>query len=132
MPLNSEVRSVLDRCEKTASWYGIQISSLAQRNHLHDTPLHTVCTWGELGAVRHLVDAGADIDAQGDRGCTPLFNAVIGDSADVVNFLLGRGADASIRSVDGRSVLDYAKNTRSPKSIIEALQRASASRKKGR
>jgi hypothetical protein len=46
MQLSSETRAVLARCEKTASWYGIRISSVDQRNHLNDTPLHTVCSWG--------------------------------------------------------------------------------------
>jgi uncharacterized protein len=126
MSLNDEVRAVLARCEKTASWYGIRVSTLAQRNHLQDTPLHTVCTWGELEPVKLLVDAGADVNARGDKGCTPLFNAVMGENADVVTFLLSRGANAAIRSPELGSVLDYARSTSSEQEIVKALQKASA------
>ena len=127
--LTKEARAVLDRCERTAAWYGVEISRLDQRNYLDDTPLHTTCSWGEAGPVRVLLDAGAKVNARGDRGCTPLFNAVIGESADVVKLLLERGADVSIRSSDGRAVIDYALNTRAPKAVVEALQRASKSRR---
>ncbi len=124
--MTNDLRAVLNLCEKTASWYGIEISGLDQRNHLNDTPLHTVCTWGDLDAVRCLVDAGAAVNATGDQGCTPLFNAVMGENVDVVEFLLQRGADVSIRSAELRSVLDYARNTRAPKAIVEALRRATS------
>jgi len=128
IPLTKEVRAVLARCESTAAWYDIEISSLDQRNLLDDTPLHTACSWGEVEPVRMLLDAGAKVNARGDRGCTPLFNAVIGESAEVVNLLLQRGADVSIRSSDGRAVLDYALNTRAPNAVVEVLRRAAKSR----
>ena len=122
--LPKKARAVLDQCEKTAAWFGIEISSLDQRNHLGDTPLHTVCSWGEVDPVRVLLDAGAKVNERGDRGCTPLFNAVIGESAGVVNQLLERGADPAIRSSDGVAVLKYAVNTRAPKAVVEALRKA--------
>src|SRR3954464_14669843 len=38
-----------------------------------DTPLHFASVWGDLGAVELLLEGGADPDAAGDLGCTPLY-----------------------------------------------------------
>jgi len=118
---NTKIQQILARCEETASWFGIEITDLHQRNHLGDTPLHTVCTWGDTESVKELLRNGADPNALGDRGCTPLFNAVMGESAEVVQTLLDAGSDPRIRSVDGRLVVDYAKNVGSPPDVLKAL-----------
>src|ERR1700722_18974385 len=110
----TSVRDILDQCEQTASWGGTAITSLDQRNDLNDTPLHTVCSWGEVNSVKRLIAAGANVNAKGDRGCTPLFNAVVGRSAEVVKALLDAGGDASIRSSDGWLPAEYAKNVGAP------------------
>lgn len=113
---------VLLRCGKTGAWYGIPIVSLDQVNSMGDSPLHTVCSWGELESVERLVKAGAHVNARGDRGCTPLFNAVIGGNAAVVTYLRRNGADVSIRSSDGQSILDYAKAISASREVLAALR----------
>jgi ankyrin repeat protein len=125
----AKVQDILSRCEKTASWEGLKISDLSQRNSIGDTPLHTVCTWGEVESTKRLLAAGAKVNALGDRGCTPLFNAVMGGSAAVVKTLLDAGGDVSIRSADGWLLVDYAKNTRAPVEVIALLERASRVRR---
>jgi uncharacterized protein len=121
MPTRSEV---LDRCERTASWYGLSIKSLDQRNHLGDTPLHTACTWGDVHAVKTILDAGANINALGDHESVPLFNAIIGRNAEVVELLLARGAEAKIKNSLGWTPLGYAQSIGAPYSIVDHLRRA--------
>lgn len=41
-----------------------------------DTPLHIASVWGDIGALKLLLDAGADVNAKGDMGCTSLYNAI--------------------------------------------------------
>ena len=57
-----------------------------------DTPLHTACVWGDIEAVRLLLEGGADVNARGDLGCTPLYNAVSFDHVRCVALLLSAGA----------------------------------------
>jgi ankyrin repeat protein len=121
--MNKSLRNVLDLCEKTGGWFDIHITQLDQRNSLDDTPLHTVCSWGELEPVRVLVEAGADVNARGDQGARPLFNAVIGENIEVVKYLIKSGADPKIKNDWDRSVLDYAKNTSAPEGIIQVLKK---------
>ncbi len=39
-----------------------------------NTPLHCAIRDGQVSTVKMLVEAGADVNAQNDFGCTPLFN----------------------------------------------------------
>lgn len=120
----TSVEEVLRQCEKTASWYGLSISSLDQKNNLGDTPLHTVCTWGEPEAVRTLIDAGSNVNALGDMDGVPLFNAINGRSADVVKLLLTSGANPNIKNSWGDTPLQYAQKIKAPSAIVELLRRA--------
>jgi ankyrin repeat protein len=96
------LQAIIEKCEKTGAWYGEKIESIHQRNHLDDTVLHTVCSWGDANAVRLLIAAGADVNAKGDQGATPLFNAVIGMNAEVVKLLLVAGCDETVKNSYGR------------------------------
>lgn len=117
----TSIADVIRQCEKTASWYGVQITSLEARNHLGDTPLHTVCTWGDVSAVKTLLEAGANVNARGDMDGGPLFNAVISGNADVIRILLENGADRTMVNNWGITPLQYAQNINAPKKILELL-----------
>lgn len=118
------IEEVYQCCAQTGAWYGIEITNFAQRNFMKDTVLHTVCSWGDLESVKVLIAAGADVNAKGDQGATPLFNAVIGRNPEVVSFLLASHADPNIANDYKRNVLDYAKNVASPASIVSILEKA--------
>ena len=62
------------------------------------TPLHATAGFGQLGSVRVLVDAGADLDAQDSAfGFTPLHAAVEQGQTEVVRLLVDAGADLDAR-----------------------------------
>lgn len=124
------VQAIFKECEKVGAWYGIPISSIDQRNHLGDTVLHTVCTWGDADAVQTLLRAGADPNASGDQQAGPLFNAIMGKSLAVVRLLLKAGSDPTRANGYGRVPVEYARNIGAPEAIIDLL--ASTARSKRR
>ncbi|KAF4306954.1 hypothetical protein GTA08_BOTSDO06010 [Botryosphaeria dothidea] len=70
--------------------------------------LATAAAQGFLASVRRMVEGGAHVDAWGRRPGnpgTPLQNAVAGRNLDVVEYLLGAGADVNKPSVGGRTPL---------------------------
>ena len=57
-----------------------------------DTPLHVACVWGDLTAIDLLLAGGANVNARGDLGCTPIYNAVSFERIRSVARLLHAGA----------------------------------------
>ncbi len=73
-----------------------------------DSLLHVACGWGDLRAVRLLVDAGCEIDATDEMGSTPLHVAVNGRHLDIVELLVRRGAAPNVIDAFGYSPLAWA------------------------
>ena len=64
------------------------------------TPLHLAARRGEQEVLRHLLDYGADIDAQDVHGDTALSWARLAGHQKVVDLLLERGADAKVNDTE--------------------------------
>ena len=64
-----------------------------------ESPLERASSSGNVATVRHLLEAGAEVNAAG-RDTTPLGAAAYQGHVDIVTLLLERGADAS-RAVPG-------------------------------
>ena len=95
--------------------------------------LQNTAVFGDLQAVRLMLDRGADVNAFDPFGRTPLMYAAISDllPLDVVELLVERGADVNARNRHtkagdaGLTVLDIAKqNGNTP--IVEFLMKAGA------
>lgn len=116
-----KIQQIFDKLEHTPSWLGIKIESIHDKNNLDDTPLHTVCTWGDLEAIKILLEAGADINAIGDQGATPIFNAIISKNNELIVYLLSQGASKNAKIFGNRSLYDYARssNAYSKTAVIE-------------
>ncbi len=104
------IDEILSAVGATAEFLFSGVTDLHQRGSFGDTPLHVVCSWGDLDAVDTLIQAGADVNAIGELGKTPLFSAVIGESIEITKRLLAAGADPLIKDDDNRTVLDFARN----------------------
>jgi ankyrin repeat protein len=57
--------------------------------------------------VSALIDAGADVNAKGRHGETPLMLATRGNNPEVLRVLIENGADVNALDLQGRSVLAY-------------------------
>ncbi|WP_155298158.1 ankyrin repeat domain-containing protein [Deinococcus kurensis] len=79
------------------------------RNAMRVQPLHSAVAGGHGGLARALVMAGADVNATQQGEFTPLMAAAQNGDAGLVLFLRGRGADADVRTADGRRAADFAR-----------------------
>ncbi|XP_046570089.1 poly [ADP-ribose] polymerase tankyrase-2-like isoform X2 [Haliotis rubra] len=86
-----------------------------QDSDLHATPspagrrLYSASRDGDLERVKRILAAGhVDINTRGDYSQTPVMRAAWGGHRDVVEFLVGRGADVSLVDRGGYNVLHLA------------------------
>jgi len=72
-----------------------------------DTALHHACRNGDLGVVRILVSAGADINCLSDECHFPLYCAAGHCHADTTDFLLKNGAETSQKLKTGQTIVEW-------------------------
>jgi uncharacterized protein len=81
----------------------------AAQSRGYDKQLFQAVAKGDIGAVRVLLANGADIEAQDDRGTTPLISAVEGHSIEIVKLLLEKGANISAQDrYEGTALMEAA------------------------
>lgn len=84
--------------------------------------LHYACSWGDLRAVRLLVEAGADVNKLADMDETPLQIAVHSRFLDIIEFLLAHGAKKDQKDAFGYTPLGWAKQIKYS-DVVELLER---------
>lgn len=92
-------------------------------DNIGNSPLHWVTEAGDYDMAVYLLENGADVDQTNGRGLTPTMIAAREGYLDLVELYLDADADLMVRDYTGRSVLDYARNSRTPgleQTLIEA------------
>ena len=91
-----------------------------------DVALIQAITKGEPEAVKQAIADGADVNAKGERGLTPLHIAHYANrpytNLKIAELLVAAGADVNAKSDDGRTPLDL--TTGAPLTIIENTEMA--------
>ncbi len=101
------LEKIFSEVESVPDYYGHKVTSVHYKNGWGDTPLHIVSCWGDCEAIKTLIEAGADIDAHGERGFTPLHYATEQNNFDAVMLLLSLGAK-NMENSDGDTPAELA------------------------
>ncbi|HEY3901888.1 MAG TPA: ankyrin repeat domain-containing protein [Chthoniobacter sp.] len=111
MMSNSQVLAeLLRQINEVPDFAGSEVTSPNSRNVLGDTPLHVAAVWGDMNAIRILVESGALLDAPGEYGYTPLHEAIEQRNVEAALLLAAFGARLDIPNDDGRTPLDIARD----------------------
>ena len=73
-----------------------------------DILIHTAAEAGNIEAVKQHLAEGADVNAKGEKGETPLHGAAFTGRMEVVELLIENGADVNAKDEDGATPLLYA------------------------
>jgi ankyrin repeat protein/outer membrane lipoprotein-sorting protein len=99
-----------------------------------DTPLFKAFGAGDMARVRSLVETGADVNAHGEGGMTPLHEAAVTARPEMVELLLQHGADPNSRRDSGATPLMEATqnlNMRVARLLLDGGADVNAATKKG-
>jgi len=102
------VEDIFREVEGVPDFVSHHIDSVNYRNGYGDTALHIVSLWGDCEAIDILVSAGADINAQGENGSTPLHYAAQMDKPEAILLLRRLGASTDALA-EGDTALDIAR-----------------------
>gem|GEM_PF-854388 len=76
-----------------------------------NTALHIASQRGHAEIVKHLLDAGAEVNARGNCDATALINASRNGHTEIVELLLGSGADVNTEQKNKKNDTNYTINT---------------------
>ena len=124
---NGDHEVVLDICQKypsavTHRFPAMRILGPLLRFDL--TCLHIASVYDRVECCRVLLDRGADVEAKGNRGLTPLMYA---KTREVVQLLLSWGANVNIKDGDGATALHHCAMFSLDKRCVGELVSAGAS-----
>lgn len=80
---------------------------LGNRNGMGETMLHWYAIEGSLKVVEQIIDLGFNVNTTNRFGQTPLFESVQIDRWDIVELLLRRGADTSIKDKIEEDIFEH-------------------------
>jgi ankyrin repeat protein len=90
------------------------------------TPLWKAAMFGEIEPAKQAIADGADVNAKGERGLTPLHFAVVAalDSGDnkVIELLIANGADVNAKDDSGLTPLDSVKRLSEAATLVKRLR----------
>ena len=82
------LKQVLNEVRQLPEFYGRNIRSVKDTGISGDTPLHAVVFWNNVEALEALLAAGADANAIGEMGKTPMHYAVASENLEIARILL--------------------------------------------
>ena len=106
---SDRLSAVLGEIATLPDFAGVAAPSVTMCSSTGNTPLHVAAMRGDRNAVRLLLDAGADPNANGEGACTPLHLALEQKHVQVARMLVASGSQLDIKSRDGVTPRDLMK-----------------------
>lgn len=105
---NNDADELLREYQQLPEFQGFLLTSVNQRGGFKSTPLHIAAYRERPNEVRLLLAAGADPNAAGEYGETPLQVAITCRNKEIMGQLLNAGARCSTKDEKGRDAYDTA------------------------
>ena len=97
------LRHVLEDYQSLPEYTGVTITDVNQLSLFGDHPINVAATRGSIDELGVLLANGANLNASGEHGYTPLHNAVEQGKKAAVQWLMENGADVSLKNDNGET-----------------------------
>ena len=104
--LTAAVNGSVEMLNKLIS-HGVNMDGKNSNGEIISSPLCVSCENGHFAAVEYLLEAGAEVNIEDDKGRTPLFYAAASRSIDILKLLFKRGASVNAQDASGFNALVY-------------------------
>ncbi len=121
--VDMKVEDVLTLYKDLPEYAGIELDGVKKMSLFGDYPINVAATRGSVREMSALFNVGADLNASGEHGYTPLHNAVEQSNVEAVKWLLENGADKGLCNSSGETPADLA--TILSENLIESILNAS-------
>ncbi|RDH44396.1 ankyrin repeat domain-containing protein [Zooshikella ganghwensis] len=111
------IKKILDQVRDNPEYSGFDDVEVNTPSLIGDTPIFSVIISGSLNDVQILIEAGADINYQGDELYTPLMQAIEFEKFDIAKYLIECGCNTSLKNAIGMTALDIALDSEIPKAL---------------
>ncbi|SVD27154.1 uncharacterized protein METZ01_LOCUS380008 [marine metagenome] len=74
------------------------IAAVSLAGAVFAAPIHDAAREGDIVGIQAQLDAGADVNAEDERGWTPLHHAAFKDQKELADFLITEGANADAKT----------------------------------
>jgi uncharacterized protein len=118
MKKNSVLSKLFKKINELPDFQKIKIKDVNAKGFYGNTPLHIAATWGDIGAIKVLIEAGADLNAKGEHGYTPLHEAVEQNWYDAVKLLVEHGCSLTEKNDDRLTPVQLAESLENDKIIF--------------
>jgi 26S proteasome non-ATPase regulatory subunit 10 len=89
---------LLEEVAELPEFIGLTVDSVATRGYSLCTPLHCVVNWPDTEALQILLDAGGEVNAVDEMGCTALHFAAGRKNHAAIALLTERGANWNLHN----------------------------------
>lgn len=90
---SKELKELFEKINSTPDFSYVDFKDIDTTNALGENALHITASWGDVDAVKLLIEAGININKAGEYDYTPLHYSCMHGHKEVVEILLNAGAN---------------------------------------
>jgi ankyrin repeat protein len=112
--MNPDLKKVLAKIRdaQLIEFTDVELNGPNVRGLFGETPLHVVAIWGDVESARILLDAGAEVDVNGEYDHTALQEAIGQGHLEMVKLLVSHGADLKRKNSFGGNAIEDAASSK--------------------
>lgn len=121
--LEKDVVDLTQKLEELGAQKVVNEEGILYKDENGNSPLLIACAMNNNRFVKFFLEIGADVNIENNNKETPIMHAIATDDVNLVKFLIENGADVTRVNLEGKSVLDFAKEIDNGEILEEVMRK---------